>query len=271
MAPVQIFTVDAFTTTPTTRFRGNTCAVCILCAWPDDALLQSIAAQNLYAETAFIVPQADAPELRWFTVSQEVDFCGYGTLSAGYVYMKHIAPGTTRVIFSTRRYGRLPVEQKEEMYQIEVPVKPPTEEAFQESVYAALGGTCPVTMHKTARGDLLVVYATSTEVTAITPDFPQLMATGFYGYVLTAPGENGPDYVYRYFSPRMTNVWEDPVNGASHSALAPYWTERVGKTLVRAHAASARGGDVYCAYEGGATVKIGGYVSLYLQGEIFVT
>ena len=104
---IKIYTVDAFTDQ---SFRGNTCAVCIFPEWPDDRLLQNIAKQNLFAETAFIVPRVDAhPELRWFTVSQEVDFCGYGTLSAGYVYLTHIAPKQSDVTFITRRYGLPPV------------------------------------------------------------------------------------------------------------------------------------------------------------------
>lgn len=66
----------------------------------------------------------------------------------------------------------------------------------------------------------------------------------------------------------MTNVWEDPVNGASQSVLAPYWAERLGKPELHGQAVSTRGGDVYCKYQGGQTVTIGGKVSPYLRGEL---
>ncbi|HSW77091.1 MAG TPA: PhzF family phenazine biosynthesis protein [Candidatus Saccharimonadales bacterium] len=262
---IKMYIVDAFTDK---LFRGNTCAVCIFPEWPDDKMLQNIALQNLFAETAFIVLRKDTnPELRWFTVSQEVDFCGYGTLSAGYVYLTHIMPKQSNVTFVTRRYGLLPVTRNDNFYQIEVPVKPPLEYIFNEDVYAALGGVRPETMVSSARGDLLIVYPRESDLRSIHPDFLRLMATGYYGYVLTSPGESA-DYSYRYFSPRMTNVWEDPVNGASQSVLAPFWAEKLGKSSLHGQAVSQRGGDVYCEYHGGNSVKIGGNVSPYLSGEL---
>ena len=45
-----LYQVDAFTGT---LFRGNPAAVCPLERWLDDATLQSIAAENNLAETAF--------------------------------------------------------------------------------------------------------------------------------------------------------------------------------------------------------------------------
>jgi len=262
---IKIYTVDAFTDK---LFRGNTCAVCIFPEWPDDSILQNIARQNLFSETAFIVPRKNAnPELRWFAVSQEVDFCGYGTLSAGYVYLTHFAPKQSNVTFVTRRYGLLPVTRNDNFYQIEVPVKLPLEHIFNEDVYAALGKVSPETMVNSARGDLLIVYPKESDLRSISPNFLRLMATGYYGYILTSPGESA-DYSYRYFSPRMTNVWEDPVNGASQSVLAPFWAERLRKTSLHGQAASQRGGDVYCEYNGGNIVKIGGNVSPYLSGEL---
>lgn len=263
--PIKIFTVDAFTDIP---FRGNTCAVCIFPEWPEDNLLQRIAVQNQFAETAFIVPRAGAnPELRWFTVSQEVDFCGYGTLSAGFVYLRHLAPSQTGVTFATRRYGLLPVEENDGLFQIEVPVKKPTEKLFDDAVFAALGGPRPEIMVDSERRDLLVVYRNEAEVRSVTPSFKALMEIGYYGYVLTSLSEKA-DFAYRYFSPRMTNVWEDPVNGASLSVLAPFWCKKLLKMDLHGQAVSTRGGDVYCKYAGGPTIKIGGRVSPYLIGEL---
>jgi PhzF family phenazine biosynthesis protein len=268
MQNIKIFTVDAFTDQ---SFRGNTCAVCIFHEWPDDLVLQGIAAQNLFAETAFIVPHENGdPELRWFTVSQEVDFCGYGTLSAGYVYLTYIAPSQTDVTFTTRRYGPIPVKNNHGFFQIEVPVKPPLKEIFDNAVFAALGGPRPETMITSTRNDLLVVYRNETDVRSVAPDFAALMANPYYGFVLTGPGDRA-HYAFRYFSPRMTNVWEDPVNGASQSVLAPYWAARLGQAELHGRAVSLRGGDVYCEYSGGDTVKIGGRVMPYLQGEIQLT
>lgn len=265
MENIKIYTVDAFSNKP---FRGNTCAVCIFLEWPEDELLQKIAAQNLFAETAYIVDRQESePELRWFTVSQEVDFCGYGTLSAGYVYLTHINDEKSDVVFKTRSYGDLRVQKENGLYQIEAPAKQPLENIFNDSVFKALGGPRPQTMITSERGDLLIIYATEQDVRSVSPDFQKLMLHEYYGYVLTSPGA-AADYAYRYFSPRMTNVWEDPVNGASQSVLSPYWSKQLGKTNLHGQAVSQRGGDVYCEYDGGQTVRIGGHVMPYLQGEL---
>lgn len=267
MNKIQIYTVDSFSQSV---FSGNTCAVCISPEWPEDEILQKIAAQNLFAETAFIVPKDDGlPELRWFTVSKEVDFCGYGTLSAGYVYLTHIASEDSKVIFDTRNYGHLKVEKKGDLYQIETPAKHPLENVFDDKVFAALGGSKPEAMITSKRGDLLIVYQKEQDVVSIKPNFNALMACGYYGYVLTSPGDTA-DYAYRYFSPRMTNVWEDPVNGASQSVIVPYWSKRLGKNNLHGRAVSQRGGDIYCEYDGKSTVIIGGHVSPYLEGQIYL-
>ncbi len=50
----RIFQVDAFTTR---RFAGNPAAVMPMESFPDDVVLQAIAAENNLAETAFLVPE----------------------------------------------------------------------------------------------------------------------------------------------------------------------------------------------------------------------
>jgi len=51
------------------------------------------------------------------------------------------------------------------------------------------------------------------------------------------------DFVSRYFTPAK-GMPEDPVTGAAHCMLAPYWAKRLGKTAFRAYQASKRGGEV---------------------------
>ena len=71
------YIVDTFTDKV---FSGNQAAVCVLDEWPEDALMQSIAIENNFSETAFTVKEGDAYHLRWFTPGGEIDFCGHATL-----------------------------------------------------------------------------------------------------------------------------------------------------------------------------------------------
>ena len=84
-----IFQVDAFTTR---RFAGNPAAVVPMSVFPDDAAMQSIAAENNLAETAFLVAADGDYRLRWFTPQIEVPLCGHATLASAAVVMERLEP-----------------------------------------------------------------------------------------------------------------------------------------------------------------------------------
>ena len=64
-----IFQIDAFAKR---RFQGNPAAVMPMERFPDDAVMQAVAAENNLAETAFLVPQGRDYLIRWFTPEVEV-------------------------------------------------------------------------------------------------------------------------------------------------------------------------------------------------------
>src|ERR1700685_2262431 len=92
----RIFQVDAFASR---RFTGNPAPVMPLDSFLPDATLQSIAAENHLAETAFIVPDGADYRLRWFTPTVEVPLCGHATLASAAVVMERLEPRRSRVVF----------------------------------------------------------------------------------------------------------------------------------------------------------------------------
>ena len=66
---LPIYQVDAFTDR---LFAGNPAAVCPLPRWLKDETMQSIAAENNLAETAFFLAEGEGYRLRWFTPAVEV-------------------------------------------------------------------------------------------------------------------------------------------------------------------------------------------------------
>ena len=101
MPNVPYFHVDAFADR---AFGGNQAAVMLLDSWLDDAVLQAIGAENNFAETAFLVPDAsDAAdyELTWFTPTSTVDLCGHATLASGHVVLTALAAERETVSFSS--------------------------------------------------------------------------------------------------------------------------------------------------------------------------
>jgi predicted PhzF superfamily epimerase YddE/YHI9 len=59
---------------------------------------------------------------------------------------------------------------------------------------------------------------------------------------------------------------EDPVTGAAHCMLAPYWAKRLGKTEFRAFQASRRGGELLCRLSHDR-VELEGSCVFYLEGQ----
>jgi PhzF family phenazine biosynthesis protein len=79
-AGLALALVDAFTTTVG---DGNRAGVVLEAGALADGAKQAIAAAVGAAETAFVSPAEDAAfRLQWFTPSNEVPFCGHGTVAA---------------------------------------------------------------------------------------------------------------------------------------------------------------------------------------------
>ncbi|CAH0495039.1 PhzF family phenazine biosynthesis protein [Novosphingobium sp. CECT 9465] len=261
---VPYFHVDAFTATP---LKGNQAAVMMLEAWPDDATLQAIGAENMFAETAFLVADPTGAtdfELRWFTPAVEVAMCGHATLASGHVVLTQ-DPMRGCVTFSTRKAGVLEVVRDGSRYVLSLPVVPTAPGSFDEAA-AMLGAAVPAEVWQ-GDGYNLFIYATVDEVLALAPDFKALLAYGDVQFIATAPGAghaSGADVVSRVFVPGG-GIDEDAATGSAHAALTPYWAQRLACNAFAAHQASARGADFACRLEGNR-VLLGGACVTVVEG-----
>ena len=77
---MQYYIVDAFTDKP---FGGNPAGVVLLDSdFPADSLMQQVAAELRYSETAFVQRNgANEFTVRYFTPRSEVDLCGHATIA----------------------------------------------------------------------------------------------------------------------------------------------------------------------------------------------
>ena len=250
---IPYFHVDAFTRRV---FAGNPAGVCLLEAWPEDGLLQSIAAENNLPETAFVVPDGSSFALRWFSPRLEIDLCGHATLAAAFVLnLTGRAPGGP-IRFATRS-GLLTVDKKDDLLLMDFPARPAAPCPAPAELLPGLGAA-PQEVYK-AR-DYLAVFAQEEEIAALTPDFAQLSRLDCLGVIATAPGRE-VDFVSRFFAPRA-GIPEDPVTGSSHCTLIPFWAGRTGKNQLSARQLSPRGGELSCEHHG-ERVRIGGHAVLY--------
>ncbi len=219
----SIFQIDAFTTR---RFAGNPAAVMPLDVYPDDAVLQAIAAENNLAETAFLVPEGDDYRLRWFTPITEVPLCGHATLASAAVVMERLEPGRQSVVFHSAS-GPLTVKRAATGYLMDFPVRPsepvPTPAGFAEAL-----GAVPVEVFVN-EFNYMAVLESPQVLRDLAPDMTALARMDRTGVIATAPGDGAYDFVSRYFAPAK-GIPEDPVTGAAHCMLAPYWAQRLNKT-----------------------------------------
>lgn len=269
MSALPYWHVDAFADRP---FTGNQAAIMPLGAWLPDAMLQAIAEENNFAETAFVVRDGSGAadwELRWFTPTSEVALCGHATLAAGHVlldenngYAKGSLAGDT-VTFRTRKAGVLEVRKTGDGYELALPITR-VEEGTLPSLMSALHVSAPLFESVSgAEQTSIVLLQDEAAVRALKPDMVALSKIDRM-VICTARGQQ-TDIISRVFVPAW-GVPEDSVTGSAHAALAPFWAERLGRDTISAYQASTRGGILQCRMDG-ERVWLGGPCVTVVEGR----
>lgn len=239
-----LYVVDAFSDR---CFAGNPAAVVLLDAPRDPAWMQRVAAEMNLSETAFPVRIADDRyALRWFTPTNEVPLCGHATLATAAVLLEERVVDSSRVTFETAS-GPLHVERVAPLrFSMSLPAYGSV--AVESKALIDALATTPLAVRVSQNKKLIVEVASIDEVTKLAPRADALLAAdnphGVVGVVVTSRGDGKPfDFVSRFFAPWL-GILEDPVTGAAHCALGPYWRERLGKSTMRAAQRSPRGGEL---------------------------
>ncbi|MFE6409750.1 PhzF family phenazine biosynthesis protein [Streptomyces sp. NPDC057837] len=270
---MRIRIVDAFTDRP---FSGNPAGVLLLDgadAFPDDTWLRNVALEVNHAETAFAHPLPPGGEadwaLRWFTPATEVAMCGHATLATAHVLRTtgaHAGP----VRFATRSGVLVATPAGDGSLTLDFPTAPLTPADPPAGLAEALGAE-PLTVLDTGPdvGDLLVEVADEKTVRALRPDLRALADHSARGVIATARAqdpEQGYDFVSRCFFPNV-GIDEDPVTGSAHTALAPFWSGRLGRPALTGLQASSRPGRVRTELRGDRTLLTGRAVTV-IEGDL---
>ena len=239
---MKIYQVDAFTSQ---IFKGNPAGVCILPPekMKDDRLLQNIAMEMNLSETAFLSKQGSEYKLRWFTPETEVSFCGHATLSAAHILWETCAEQKQTTIQFDTLTGKLFARSKQDKVELDFPAFETHKSPAQKNIDMALG-IDPLFIGTTRTIYLIEVDNLQT-LKSIQPNFTKLKELG-RAFCVTSKSDNQEyDFYSRYFAPAV-GVNEDPVTGSAHASLAPYWSKKLGKTILKAYQASKRGGTLEC-------------------------
>jgi predicted PhzF superfamily epimerase YddE/YHI9 len=246
------WTIDAFAAAP---FKGNpACVVEPFDAFPDAAWMQTLAAENNQAETAYLRRTADPArfDLRWFTPALEVPLCGHATLASAHALFAELGVEAEAITFDTAS-GPLIVRRVGELYEMDFPASIPHQIVPPDGLVEALG----VTPKEVWAAQFLVcVLEDEAAVKAVQPDLAALKdisshATQGRGNVaVCARGEGDYDVVSRFFAPG-SGIPEDAATGSMHCILSPLYAEKLGRKTLRFHQAyPGRGADLECEHRG---------------------
>jgi len=259
--PIPIFQVDSFTQQP---FAGNPAGVCFLTAPRSDAWMVSVAQEMNLSETAFLLPVEDNRyNLRWFTPKREVSLCGHATLAAAHIlWQKHFLPADRQAVFDTKS-GLLTADQEAgDWIALNFPARQTEEVEPPAGLIEAIGAQ-NIQFIGRYRNSNLIEVADEADVRAVEPDFAALLRVDTRSVIVTArSAARAFDFVSRYFAPAV-GVNEDPVTGAAHCALAPYWAGKLKKSEMSAYQASARGGTVRVRLQGDRVILLGQAVTVF--------
>lgn len=255
--------VDAFSDRP---FAGNPAAVCVLAEAADERWMQAVAAEMNLSETAFLVPQADGYDLRWFTPAVEVDLCGHATLASAHVLWDEGHLSTEETARFHTRSGLLTATYEAGWITLNFPTQPVNAVTPDSELLRSLRGAEPQFVGKN-RTNYFVELASEQHVRLLQPDFTLMQHLPVQGVIVTSRAEDpSVDFVSRYFAP-AAGINEDPVTGSAHCSLTPYWQQVLGKNELLAHQISARGG-VLKVKSSGDRVEISGQAVTVMQGEL---
>ncbi len=247
---MRIYQVDVFTDRV---FSGNPAGVCVLNEPASEIWMQNVAAEMNLSETAYLVREADAFRLRWFTPKKEVDLCGHATLASAHVLWESgaLSPGDEARFIS--KSGPLSASRNGEHIVLDFPSEEDSESAAPVELTAGLGVELKYVGRN--RMDYVVEVASEAMVRSLKPDLQRLKRLDVRGVIVTSIADSGGvDFVSRFFAPAY-GIDEDPVTGSAHCCLGPYWKRRLHKDEFSAYQASARGGYL--------SVKVG-------QGRIYI-
>ncbi|KAM0786843.1 hypothetical protein ACM66B_002270 [Microbotryomycetes sp. NB124-2] len=301
--------VDAFTSE---AFRGNPASV-ICQDVGSDKLKQQIANEFNLAETAYTRPLDDHTpeqphlELRWFTPEVEAPLCGHATLATTAVLFSDespikISPDATEIVFeSVKGAGQLVARKlSNTRFSLDFPAEDVNEitlldkgDAFEEEV-RIVTEACPdvkghvVKVCRLTKYGVIVEVSSSINIEGLKVNAQTLMQDKEEPLltILTQPtpkdgSRQDRDVYSRVFAP-CAGVPEDPVTGAAHTCIAPYWLGTEARTRlgderfkddqvndIKCRQVSARGGDVDVMYDAAhGRVHLQGETKIVMRGEI---
>lgn len=266
---MKTYFIDSFTEQP---FKGNPAAVVLQDKAMPDKLLQSIAQEIGFSETAFLL-KADNGDytLRWFTPTTEVGLCGHATLATAKVFFTYLKPEEQTVTFNTK-YGKLSCYQDSGNIRMDFPRDKvfPIEKYNELKDFFAFSIKNNILFSKVNKY-LLVLVEDSINLADLSLDINKLL-----GISAVIPEIRGLIISNRYkdtIQLRFFDPWEgipeDPVTGSAALVISEYWCDLLDSDFLKIEQMSSRGGKMQIVREK-EHISITGKATIILEGKLIV-
>ena len=264
---LETYIVNAFADAPG---RGNRAGVVLSREHPAEEVMQVLACDIGASETAFVAPEAQSWNIRWFSPLKEMPLCGHATLAASRVLFGK-EPWSDLLVFryaggilQARRHSDDSIGMD---FPLDEYLKCPPDPVFND-FFGPLQLTDCICGQRTKK--VVLVASDGTDLADIAPDFRRM--TEYRGFcsngIAITKASSVFDFESRYFNP-WAGVNEDPVTGSVHTLLAKYWSDRLNKKCLAAFQSSGRPGELLLSVEDGK-VEIRGKARIVLQGTFFI-
>ncbi len=270
MSESRIFVVDSFTDQP---FKGNPAGVHVSTETLTDSYMQSLATELGFSETAFITPQntENSIPIRYFSPIMEIPLCGHATLAASKIVFEQ--SDAQNLTFETKEHLKLKVTKSGERIEMDFPVYGLETADAPPKLLEAIGIEQVEYAGFNRETEILMLEIDSFQLLAgLTPNFPALIEShdSISGLLITAKGDGEFDFHSRFFWP-WSGGEEDPVTGATHTFMAKYWSDKLGKKILKSFQASKRTGAMEVEIVDDSSLKIRGHATVILEGKMRIS
>jgi len=282
---LPIFTVDSFTDKP---FSGNPAAVCLeedAASVLTDNVRQQIGTEMNLSETAFLSKLSPVQDfkkdnrfsLRWFTPKSEIVLCGHATLASAAVLFSQ--GNTSDVLMFETLSGTLSARKEGDKIVLNFPIDEPAPADGYDTLVKATIGDLPFeeVLFASALRMVVIRLKDGTDrsvLDSLAPSEHDLLAASPLDgpvkiVIVTLRGASPYDFYSRVFA-SWYGIYEDPVTGAAHTVLGPYWGKILGKKEMTAYQSSKRGGTLWLKLRDDGRIDLAGNACFVLQGRISI-
>lgn len=201
-------------------------------------------------------------QVRFFDSTHELGLVGHSGLASAYVAHTYLPIEGDLAILKSPVGGPMPTQRDGQLVSIELKPMSRSPRPARE-LEEAIGGSTSIVEALDSSFGPVAILGQEREVAEFEPDYERLALLAG-ALTISAPGDD-VDFVSRVF-PARPDFPEDPVCGTAHRILAPYWSEKLGRSRLQATQVSWRRGEFICE-DLGDTVRLSGQCVEVMAGR----